>query len=54
MLKAGDSPTSAGRFPEQTAAHFSQRENFHAANADLIRDPEKIRAGWTLQIPQYS
>jgi nucleoid-associated protein YgaU len=29
----------------------SEWKKIHAANGDQIRDPDKIQAGWTLQIP---
>ena len=47
-VKTGD---SLSKIAKQIYGDASQWTKIHAANADLIRDPDKIQAGWTLQLP---
>ena len=47
-VKAGDTLSKIAQLEYGDA---SQWKKIQAANADLIRDPDKIQPGWTLQIP---
>lgn len=47
-VKAGD---SLSKIAKEVYGDASEWKKIHAANADLIRDPDKIQPGWTLQIP---
>jgi nucleoid-associated protein YgaU len=48
-VKAGD---TLSKIAKDTYGDASQWKKIQAANADLIRDPDKIQAGWTLKLPQ--
>ena len=48
-VKAGD---TLSKIAKDTYGDASQWKKIHAANADLIRDPDKIQVGWVLQLPQ--
>lgn len=48
-VKAGD---TLSKIAKEHYGDANQWKKIHAANADLIRDPDKIQTGWTLQIPQ--
>jgi nucleoid-associated protein YgaU len=47
-VKAGD---TLSKIAKQIYGSEGQWKKIHAANADLIRDPDKIQPGWTLQLP---
>jgi len=47
-VKAGD---SLSKIAKDVYGDASQWKKIHAANADLIRDPDKIQPGWTLTLP---
>ena len=47
-VKAGD---TLSKIAKEQYGDASQWKKIHAANADLIRDPDKIQPGWTLNIP---
>jgi nucleoid-associated protein YgaU len=47
-VKAGD---SLSKIAKELYGNASDWKKIHAANSDLIRDPDKIQPGWTLQIP---
>src|SRR5437868_3697228 len=47
-VKSGDTLSKIAR---ERYGDASQWKKIQAANADLIRDPDKIQPGWTLQIP---
>lgn len=48
-VKSGD---TLSKIAKDTYGDASQWKKIQAANADLIRDPDKIQAGWTLKLPQ--
>lgn len=48
-VKSGD---TLSKIAKDHYGDASQWKKIQAANADLIRDPDKIQAGWTLKIPQ--
>lgn len=48
-VKAGD---TLSKIAKELYGDASQWKKIQAVNADLIRDPDKIQPGWTLQIPQ--
>ena len=48
-VKSGD---TLSKIAKETYGDASQWKKIHAANSDLIRDPDKIQVGWTLQLPQ--
>jgi nucleoid-associated protein YgaU len=50
-VKSGD---SLSKIAKEMYGDASKWKQIHAANADLIRDPDKIQPGWTLQIPGAS
>ena len=47
-VKSGD---ALSKIAKEHYGDASQWKQIQEANADLIRDPDKIQAGWTLQIP---
>jgi nucleoid-associated protein YgaU len=47
-VKAGD---TLSKIAKDSYGDASQWKKIHAANADLIKDPDKIQPGWTLQLP---
>jgi nucleoid-associated protein YgaU len=47
-VKSGD---TLSKIAKELYGDASQWKKIHAANADLIRDPDKIQPGWNLQIP---
>ena len=47
-VKSGD---TLSRIAKEVYGDASKWKQIHAANADLIRDPDKIQTGWTLNIP---
>jgi nucleoid-associated protein YgaU len=47
-VKAGD---SLSKIAKEVYGDANQWKKIHSANADLIRDPDKIQPGWTLMIP---
>ena len=47
-VKAGDTLSAIAK---QVYGDASQWKKIHAANADLIHDPDKIQPGWVLQLP---
>jgi len=47
-VKAGD---TLSKIAKEQYGDASQWKKIQAANADLIRDPDKIQPGWTLRIP---
>jgi nucleoid-associated protein YgaU len=47
-VKSGD---SLSKIAKELYGDAAQWKKIHAANADLIRDPDKIQPGWTLNIP---
>ena len=47
-VKAGD---TLSKIAKEFYGDASQYRKIQAANADLIRDPDKIQTGWTLKIP---
>ena len=48
-VKSGD---TLSKIAKEVYGDPLQWKKIQAANADLIRDPDKIQPGWTLQIPQ--
>lgn len=48
-VKTGD---TLSKIAKEQYGDASQWKRIHAANADLIRDPDKIQPGWTLTIPR--
>jgi nucleoid-associated protein YgaU len=48
VVKAGD---TLSKIAKETYGDASQWKKIQTANADLIRDPDKIQTGWTLQLP---
>ena len=48
-VKSGD---TLSKIAKDAYGDASKWKKIQAANADLIRDPDKIQAGWTLQIPE--
>jgi nucleoid-associated protein YgaU len=47
-VKKGD---TLSRIAKETYGDASQWKKIHAANTALIKDPDKIQPGWTLQLP---
>ena len=47
-VKSGD---TLSKIAKATYGNASDWKKIHAANADLIKDPDKIQAGWTLKLP---
>jgi nucleoid-associated protein YgaU len=47
-VKSGD---TLSKIAKEMYGDASQWKRLHAANADLIRDPDKIQPGWSLNIP---
>jgi nucleoid-associated protein YgaU len=47
-VKSGD---TLSKIAKATYGDASQWKKIHAANADLIKDPDKIQPGWTLTLP---
>ena len=47
-VKSGDTLSGIAK---ELYGDASQWKKIHAANADRIKDPDKIQPGWTLQIP---
>jgi len=47
-VKSGDTLSAIAK---ELYGDASQWKKIHSANSDLIRDPDKIQPGWTLQIP---
>jgi nucleoid-associated protein YgaU len=47
-VKAGD---TLSRIAKEFYGNASDWKKIQQANADLIRDPDKIQPGWTLKIP---
>jgi len=47
-VKSGD---TLSRIAKEFYGDASQWKKIQAANADLIRDPDKIQPGWSLSIP---
>lgn len=47
-VKSGD---TLSKIAKELYGDASQWKKIHAANADLIRDPDKIQPGWTLNVP---
>ena len=47
-VKAGD---TLSKIAKEVYGDPSQWKKIQAANADLIRDPDKIQQGWTLKLP---
>jgi len=47
-VKAGD---SLSKIAKEMYGDASQWKKIHLANADKIKDPDKIQPGWTLNIP---
>ena len=47
-VKAGD---TLSKIAQEKYGDASQWKKIQAANADLIRDPDKIQPGWTLKLP---
>jgi LysM repeat protein len=47
-VKSGD---TLSKIAKELYGDAGQWKKIHTANADLIRDPDKIQPGWTLQIP---
>jgi nucleoid-associated protein YgaU len=47
-VKAGD---TLSKIAKERYGDASQWKKIQAANADLIRDPDKIQAGWKLRLP---
>lgn len=48
VVKAGD---TLSKIAKDVYGDPSQWNKIQAANADLIRDPDKIQQGWTLKLP---
>ena len=47
-VKSGD---TLSKIAKELYGDASQWKKIHAANADLIQDPDKIQVGWKLQVP---
>ena len=47
-VKAGD---TLSKIAKEKYGDASQWKKIQAANADLIKDPDKIQAGWKLRLP---
>ena len=47
-VKSGD---TLSKIAKQVYGDANQWKKIHSANADLIRDPDKIQPGWTLTLP---
>ena len=47
-VKSGD---TLSKIAKATYGNASDWKKIHAANADLIKDPDKIQVGWTLKLP---
>jgi nucleoid-associated protein YgaU len=47
-VKSGD---TLSKIAQQFYGNASEWKQIQTANSDLIRDPDKIQAGWTLRIP---
>ncbi|HJQ20729.1 MAG TPA: LysM peptidoglycan-binding domain-containing protein [Gemmatimonadaceae bacterium] len=47
-VKAGD---TLSKIAQQFYGHASDWKKIQQANADLVRDPDKIQPGWTLKVP---
>lgn len=47
-VKAGD---TLSKIAKEVYGDASQWKKIQTANADLIRDPDKIQQGWTLKLP---
>jgi nucleoid-associated protein YgaU len=47
-VKSGD---TLSKIAKDVYGDASQWKKIQAANADLIRDPDKIQQGWTLKLP---
>ena len=47
-VKSGD---TLSKIAKATYGDASEWKKIQAANADLIRDPDKIQVGWTLKLP---
>jgi nucleoid-associated protein YgaU len=47
-VKSGD---SLSKIAKEVYGDAGKWKTIHAANADLISDPDKIQPGWNLQIP---
>lgn len=47
-VKSGD---TLSKIAKEFYGDASQWKKIQSANADLIRDPDKIQSGWNLQIP---
>ena len=47
-VKSGD---TLSKIAKEVYGDANQWKKIHAANADLIRDPDKIQPGWTLTLP---
>jgi len=47
-VKAGD---TLSRIAKEHYGDANQWKKIHQANADRIKDPDKIQVGWTLNIP---
>jgi nucleoid-associated protein YgaU len=47
-VKSGD---TLSKIAKDVYGDASQWKKIQAANADLIRDPDKIQTGWTLNLP---
>jgi nucleoid-associated protein YgaU len=48
VVKAGD---TLSKIAKEVYGDASEWKKIQAANADLIRDPDRIQTGWTLQLP---
>jgi nucleoid-associated protein YgaU len=47
-VKAGD---TLSKIAKEKYGNASEWKKIHAANADLIKDPDKIQVGWKLRLP---
>jgi nucleoid-associated protein YgaU len=47
-VKAGD---TLSKIAKEKYGNASDWKKIHAANADLIKDPDKIQVGWKLRLP---
>lgn len=47
-VKAGD---TLSKIAKEKYGNASDWKKIHAANADLIKDPDKIQVGWKLKLP---
>jgi nucleoid-associated protein YgaU len=48
-VKSGD---TLSKIAKEKYGDASQWKKIHAANADLIKDPDKIQVGWKLRLPE--